>query len=135
MENEIVELVNQGILKWDSGFFFLTEAEDIIKSYKCEITVQSNENELIKMKETINVFGYDCDDVQLEVEENKIIYVHVRFLQKKEFDQFVLALFNTRKAEIAFFEDKVGPIAIFRYHKIRIQIGPEKYCVNYFFEI
>lgn len=135
MENEIVELVNQGILKWDSGFFFLTEAEDIIKSYKYDITVQSNGNELIKMKETINVFGYDCDDVQLEVEENKIIYVHVRFLQKKEFDQFVLALFNTRKAEIAFFEDKVGPIAIFRYKKIRIQIGPEKYCVNYFFEI
>lgn len=135
VDNEIFELINQGLLKWNGTLYFLSEIKDIIKLYKYDSIVLKNGNQLIRIKYPVNMFGYDSDNIQLEIEGDTILYIHVRFQQKKEFDKFVLSLFNSDKAKLAFCEDKVGPVAIFKYKHIMIQVGPEKYSVKYFFQI
>jgi len=135
MGNEILELINQGIIQWDGNLLYLPEIINIIKSYNFDIKKLNNGNQLVTMRDPVNLYGYDGDKIRMELNDQTVVSIYVRFRQKKEFDEFVLSLFNSDKAQFAFYEEQQGPIAIFKYRTIMIQVGPEKYSVQYFFHI
>ena len=133
MGNEILELLNQGIIQWNNKLLYLSEIINIIISYNFDIKKLNNGNQLVTMRDPVNLYGYDGDKIRMELNDQTVVSIYVRFRQKKEFDEFVLSLFNSDKAQFAFYEEQQGPIAIFKYRTIMIQVGPEKYSVQYFF--
>lgn len=135
MGNEILELLNQGIIQWNNKLLYLSEIINIIKSYKYDIKKLNNGNQLVTMRDPVNLYGYDGDKIRMELNDQTVIFIYVRFRQKKEFDEMVLSLFNSNKVQFTFYEEQQGPIAIFKYKSIMIQVGREKYSVQYFFHV